>query len=361
MSIEGECPAIDAQRAKAGFWYSEDVAPGLKCSMVLKDMLHSTSSEYQKIDVIETYFGRTLITDGKTQSAQFDEYVYHESLVHPALLKSALLVKENGAKPRSVFIGGGGELATAREVLRHPSVERVVMVDLDEKVIEVCKEYLPTWGGSAVASNPRMELIIGDAFAYLMNTTEKFDVVIMDISDPIEAGPGVMLYTQEFYAHAKTLLNSPNGVFVTQAGVADSVPPEHAMDREQDTACFGPIKNTLGTVFDCVVPYTVNIPSFGSDWGFVMAFNSQERSGKLTSEEKQQLIMAWTDVPTGTIDNLIERRITHIKASDRESDDALKFYDGISHRRMFALTKPLRKVLKADERIMTKANPIFMY
>ena len=82
---------------------------------------------------------QTLVTDGKTQSSQMDEFAYHESLVHPSLVKCAL----RGSPPKSVFIGGGGELATARECLRHKSIERVVMVDIDGKVIEVCKEFLP--------------------------------------------------------------------------------------------------------------------------------------------------------------------------------------------------------------------------
>eukprot|EP00568_Trieres_chinensis_P001197 CAMPEP_0183309500 /NCGR_PEP_ID=MMETSP0160_2-20130417/25379_1 /TAXON_ID=2839 ORGANISM="Odontella Sinensis, Strain Grunow 1884" /NCGR_SAMPLE_ID=MMETSP0160_2 /ASSEMBLY_ACC=CAM_ASM_000250 /LENGTH=370 /DNA_ID=CAMNT_0025473541 /DNA_START=47 /DNA_END=1159 /DNA_ORIENTATION=- len=367
---------IEAQRAKAGFTFSEDVSPGLKVEMELKSLLLSTQSQYQKIDVIDTYFGRTLVTDGKTQSAEFDEFAYHESLVHPPMMKSAILANDD-AKPRSIFIGGGGELATAREVLRHKSVERLVMVDLDEKVIEVSKRYLPEWGGEKVESDPRLELIVGDAYAYLMDTTEKFDVIIMDISDPIEAGPGIMLYTKEFYAHAKTLLNSKNGVFVTQAGCADSIPPKHAKEGEQDTSCFGPIKNTLSTIFDCVIPYSTNIPSFAGDWGFVMAFNAQ--SENTSPHENATQIAAWTNESTNLIDELIEQRITkkgikenghkenghkengHKENGHKEETDALSFYDGITHQRMFSLTKPLRKSLILDTRIMTKENPIFMF
>ena len=115
---------IEDQRAKAGFRYSEDIAPGLEVSMDLHKIHTRTLSEFQKIDVIETYFGKMLITDGKTQSAQSDEFAYHESLVHPPLIQSALLAggTDGSDKPRSVFIGGGGELATAREVLRHRSM-----------------------------------------------------------------------------------------------------------------------------------------------------------------------------------------------------------------------------------------------
>ena len=115
---------------KAGFVFREDVAPGLILEMSLNKIYHNTESEFQQIGVIDTYFGKTLVTDGKTQSTQFDEFAYHESLVHPALLNFAHYNKR-GAK--TVFIGGGGELATAREILRHTSVERVVMVDLDGK------------------------------------------------------------------------------------------------------------------------------------------------------------------------------------------------------------------------------------
>ena len=114
-----------------------------------------------------------LITDGKTQSSEFDEFAYHEGLVHPALLK----VASSGIPARSVFIGGGGELATAREVLRHSSVERLVMVDLDEKIIEISREYLPEWGGEKVISDPRFRLVVGDAYSYLMETQETFDVI----------------------------------------------------------------------------------------------------------------------------------------------------------------------------------------
>lgn len=288
---------------------------------------------------------QTLVTDGKTQSAQMDEFAYHESLVHPSLLRSAL----TGNPPKSVFIGGGGELATAREVLRHKLVERVVMVDIDGHVIDVCKKYLPEWGGETVTSNKRFELVIGDAHAWMMNTKETFDVIIMDISDPIEAGPGIALYTKEFYEHALTRLNMPGGVFVTQSGTADAVPPAHANDGEKDTSCYGPINNTLRAVFDCVVPYSTNIPSFGGDWGFIMAFQAPPGTDKAVAEQEWKF-PASTDV----IDNLVEQQI-------EGGAEALGLYDGVSHMSMFALTKALRNSLKKDDRIMTKDNPVFMY
>jgi spermidine synthase len=318
----------------------------------------SSQSQFPQIDVIETYFGKTLITDGKMQSTPFDEFAYHESLVHTALLNFAYY---DGREAKKVFIGGGGELATAREVLRHTQVERVVMVDLDEKVVEVSVKYLPEWGGEAVKSDPRLELIIGDAYAYLLNTKEIFDVIILDILDPIEAGPGIMLYTKELYQHAATVLSSPYGVFVTQAGTADGVPPPHSNTGEKDTVCFGPIINTLGEVFRCVLPYTQSIPSFGSDWGFVMAFNptdiiifdeKKEGGDDVTKEDDD--CYCWATIAPAVIDSLVEKYI-------QGGESSLRMYDGITHQRMISLTKALRKQLASDNRVMTKDNPIFMY
>ncbi|KAG7356546.1 spermidine synthase / putrescine aminopropyltransferase [Nitzschia inconspicua] len=338
--------AIETQRAKAGFSFREDMAPGVVLEMDLKRILHSTESPYQQIDVIETVFGKTLVTDGKTQSTQSDEFAYHESLVHPAMLNFAHHNGSNG--PKKVFIGGGGELATAREILRHHSVERCVMVDLDEKVVEVSVQILHEWGGEAVKNDPRFELITGDAYAYLLECKETFDVIVMDISDPIEAGPGVMLYTKELYERVVSCL-SPNGVFVTQAGAADAVPPPHATtDKERDTICFGPIRNTLQEVFSCVLPYSQGIPSFGSDWGFVMAFNHR------CAGDAKDVAAEWSSISPSVIDELIEGQI-------KGGESSLKMYDGITHLRMFNLSKAVRKHMERDTRIMTEDNPIFMY
>jgi len=233
------------------------------------------------------------------------------------------------------------------------------MVDLDAKVVEVCRKYLPEWGGEKVANNPRLELIIGDAFEYLNNCTEKFDAIIMDISDPIEAGPGIMLYTQEFYQHANSLLN-PNGVFVTQAGVADGVvlPEGIITGSANDFSSFAAIKNTLETAFDCVIPYSVNIPSFASDWGFIMAFNASNPDAAISG---------FVDICVKKIDGMVTKNITEIDDIESKTENCqkgcelIRYYDGLTHRRMFALPKPLRDNMKLDTRIMTEANPVFMF
>lgn len=322
--------AIEKERSKSNFTLTESIYPGVRMETELRNILASRYSKFQKIDVVDTVFGKTLITDGKTQSCFFDEFAYHESLVHPSLL---LLASQR--PPKTVFIGGGGELATAREVLRHRSIERVVMVDLDEDVVNLCREYLPEWGGDDVATHPKLELIVGDAHAHLLQTTETFDVIIMDISDPIEAGPGIILYTQEFYEHATSLLND-GGVFVTQGGMAEAVPL--ATMGAPDPSSFGAIVNTLSSVFQVVLPYSSAVPSFGSDWGFVLATNRVDAGDFVRSD---------------AIDALVESSV--------EDATVLRWYDQTTHWRMFHLSKPLRRYLDQDDRIMTKENPIFMY
>mmetsp|Transcript_13727 Transcript_13727/g.20978 ORF Transcript_13727/g.20978 Transcript_13727/m.20978 type:complete len:338 (-) Transcript_13727:170-1183(-) len=331
--------AIEEERAKSGFSFIEDLAAGgLQVSTPLKNIVFRGESEYQKVDIIETWFGKTLLTDGKTQSAKCDERIYHEALVHPALLK----VKDC----KSVFIGGGGELATAREVLKHSSVERVVMVDLDKVVVEMCQKWLPEWGNGAT-DDPRLDLIIGDAYAWMMNTDEMFDAIIMDISDPTEAGPGIKLYTQEFYSYAATRLNS-GGVFVTQAGVAEPV----IIATEHSNTCWGAINRTLDSVFDCAIPYYAQVLSFGGKWGYVMAFNQTEESR--CESTAAQASNEWRRPRDGLIDTLIEEKITGGKS-------ALEFYDGDAHLGMTCLAKFVRHILGRDERLMTMENPVFMY
>ena len=231
--------------------------------------------------------------------------------------------------------------------------------------------YMPEWGGEAVANHPKMELIIGDAHKYLMETTETFDIIIMDISDPIEAGPGIALYTQEFYKRASEVLNKDGGVFVTQAGSADYVPHPHAFptkgnEDNTESSCFSPIMNTLATVFDHAIPYTVQIASFGEDWGFVMAFNGPKDEAKnlveLSSDEVDALIEERIELVPGVPEHRF-RSVGVIRATrgDEKGGEVLKHYDGVTHRGMFSMSKSLRLAMKTDTRIMTVENPVFMY
>ena len=195
-----------------------------------REVLFEGDSPYQHVLIQDAEcFGRSLVLDDKTQSTELDEFVYHEALVQPALIAHP--------NPRTVFIAGGGEGATAREALRHRSVERVVMVDLDELVVNMCKKYLPNHHQGAF-DDPRMKLLHEDALRYIETTDERFDVAIIDVPDPLEAGPAYLLFTQEFYRSMRSRLN-PGGIMVAQSGPTGATFYEQCFSRRGEHGRLG--------------------------------------------------------------------------------------------------------------------------
>ena len=209
-----------------------------------------------------------------------------------------------------------------RETLAHRSVERVVMLDLDPEVVELCRRFLPQHHQGSF-DDPRLDLRHEDARAFLENTQESFDVMIMDLVDPLEGGTAYQLYTEEYYQIVKSRLN-PGGIIVTQSG------PAGLLSYQE---CFTTIHNTLSGVFDRVIPSHVHVPAFQTMWGMILASDSP--LDQLDSDQ---------------VDTRIAERVTK----------ELRFYDGETHRNMFALPKYLRKGLKEESRINRDANPVFM-
>ena len=295
-------------------WYTEPILPTFLQQLKLKAIHYSGKTAYQSVQIIETEpLGVTLVLDGKTQSAEADEFIYHEALVHPALLAHPA--------PRSVLIAGGGEGAVLREVLAYRSVQEAVMVDLDAELVALCKERLPSWHRGAF-DDPRTHLLFRDARQYLHDCGRTFDAIIIDITDPTEGGPSSMLFTQAFYQDALQRL-TPEGFLVTQAG-----PASHEV-----AGLLAAISNTVKSVFGEAYPYRVNMLSFGSDWGFVMA--GRRPYSPLGSEE-------------------VDRRIASRLTSE------LRFYDGVTHTGLFALPKWLRRQIAAESHVITEAAPAFL-
>jgi len=234
-------------------WLFETINSNLVFGHTVKQRFFKGSSQFQDVSVLQLgSFGKCLMIDDHVQSSEMDEFIYHECLVQPIMTLHP--------NPKRVFIAGGGEGATAREVLRHNCVEKLVMVDIDDIVVKVSKEHLPHHHAGSF-SDPRLTLIQADAKLELENATEKFDVVIMDLPDPIEEGPAFLLYTQKFYTMLKTKLN-PGALIVTQSGPGGPT---------SLSECFSPIHNTLRSVFPDVVPYCYYVPSFGDCNGFNIA------------------------------------------------------------------------------------------
>jgi len=297
-------------------WFSDYISPDLTMLHSIKGRIYSGRSKFQSIDIVNTgSFGICLVLDGKIQSSEADEFIYHEALVHPAMLTHP--------QPERVFIAGGGEGATLREVLVHKTVKKAVMVDIDEEVVKLCRRFLPSWHQNAF-DDPRAELHFIDARKYLEKSSEKFDVIIIDLVDPLEQGPARLLYTQEFYQIVKQKLGS-DGIMSVQA--------EPAEWRNLDN--FIAIASTLRSVFPITRPYQIHVPSFLGLWGFVVASESLDPS-EPTPEE---------------IDARISARISK----------KLKSYDGLTHQAMFTIPKHIRQQLAVSKRIITDKQPISAY
>jgi spermidine synthase len=297
-------------------WLYDEVSPNLAQLHRIRKLIYSGRTEFQSVEIVDTRsFGVCLVLDGKIQSSERDEFIYHEALVHPAMLSHA--------SPETVFIAGGGEGATLREVLAHKTVKKAIMVDIDREVIDICRRYLPFFNEGSF-DDPRLELNIADARIYLQETTHKFDVIIIDLVEPLEEGPACLLYTREFYQLVKDRLN-PDGIVSVQSGAAGWTTFDN----------FTAIISTLKSVFNIVCPYHTYVPSFVDLWGFATASQSVNPP-ELSPEDIDQRISA-----------RLSRR--------------LKSYDGLTHKSLFILSKHLRHRLAVTKRIITDQKPVFVY
>ncbi|MBZ4658406.1 MAG: hypothetical protein JG766_329 [Desulfacinum sp.] len=223
------------------YWFRELSSGGVDLAHLCRSILFSGRTQYQRVDIVDSpLHGKVLFLDKVLQSAEKDEFIYHEVLVHPALFSAA--------KPRSVLIIGGGEGATLREVLRHPGVERVVMVEIDGQLVDIAQQFLPEWHQGAF-EDPRVELVFADGRRYLETTDQRFDVILLDLSDPFQDSPAALLYTTEFYEIVRSRLR-PGGACAVQA---ESISP-------QQCAVHARIYNTLAASFPVVktCPYMLH-------------------------------------------------------------------------------------------------------
>jgi spermidine synthase len=296
-------------------WFQDRISEDFVQLHSIKEVLYRGRTRFQSIEIIRTgSFGKCLVLDDKIQSSEIDEFIYHEALVHPALITHP--------HPETVFIAGGGEGATLREVLSHKTVKRAVMIDIDEEVIATCKRFLPGYSRGAF-EDKRAELRHSDARDYLAKSREAFDIIIIDLTEPVEEGPAYLLYTREFYQLARDRLTA-NGLISVQSGSASL----------NELLCFSAVYHTLKSVFPSVYAYQTDIPSFGGPWGFCLASPNAS--------------------PVQLSVNEVDRRI-----SDRGLN--LKFYDGISHQGMFSPPGYIRNRLSQQTRLITDNEPLYIY
>jgi spermidine synthase len=226
--------------------FDEALQAGLRLGLEIEEELFRLTTDHQDLAIYRTSrFGRVMALDGVIQVCERDEFIYHEMLTHQPILA-------HGAVAR-VCIIGGGDGGMLREVLRHAAI-RATLVEIDRQVIDLSRTWLPAIASGAF-DDPRADIVIADGAAYLRTTDARFDVIIVDSTDPI--GPGEALFREAFYADCKRCL-TPGGVLVTQGGVPMIQPDEcRAMAQR------------LRRQFADVGAYIAAIPTYG---GGHMAF-----------------------------------------------------------------------------------------
>lgn len=193
-----------SEPTNAHMWIEENHRGMMAFRVRVTKTLFSQQTDFQSVDVVETpYYGRMLLNDGLVMVTERDEFIYHDMITHPALFVHPL--------PKRVLVIGGGDGGTAREVLRHKSVEKCVMVEIDGAVVEACQKFIPQTASQL--THPKLELRIEDAVKYVAETREKFDVILIDSTDPI--GPATPLFGPEFYGNVNRCLNA-DGIVVSQ-------------------------------------------------------------------------------------------------------------------------------------------------
>ena len=247
-------------------WFSEALG-AIQGAWQVKQVLYHKRSKFQDVVVLDTvHFGRMLVLDGAVMTTEGDEFVYHEMLTHPGLLAHP--------QPKSVCVVGGGDGGTVREVLKHQSIEHVVLAEIDEDVISVCREYFPKLAGKL--ADPRVEIQVGDGAKYLQDHPGKFDAVISDSTDPV--GPGVVLFEDPYFLSAKRALRS-GGFFVTQC---KSV----WLDAEIVRA----VRKRLGGLFQKTSVYGATIPTYPSgSWTFITASDAIDLRTDVEASRQQEI------------------------------------------------------------------------
>ncbi len=271
-------------------WLNKDYGFFLRSSGRIAD----SRTAFQHLEVHDTpQFGKLFRLDDCFMTSERDEFYYHENLIHPALTAHDA--------PKTVLIIGGGDGGSSEEALKHPSIEQVTMVELDEKVVDIAKEHLQKVH-NGVFDNPKLRVIIDDGLKFVTRTRQKYDLIVLDLPDPI--GPAAALYEAAFFADCKRIL-APGGVLTLHMGSPVSR-PEHVRD----------IYRRLAAEFAIVKPCVMFIPLYGTLWSMAVCSDTLD--------------------PTAVAGAEIDKRIL------RRGIDQLQYYNGATHHAVFALPNFVR-------------------
>lgn len=275
----------------------ENLNPHSVYGFRFKRRLLSKQTQFQHLELLESEdLGVTLRLDGCLMTAEKEEFFYHESLIHPAAMAHG--------QPKQALILGGGDGGALEELLKHPTIESVTLVDIDADVIEVAKTHLQSINKGALAS-PKAKIIVGDGAQFVQNTNEKFDLVFLDLTDPeTPAGP---LYTPAFFQICKQVL-ADGGAMVIHLGAPFYEPAQ-----------ISRLSAELKSVFTHISAYGLHIPLYGAYWAMAVVSDALQPA-QLSAQEVQQ--------------RLQERGIND-----------LQYYNAEVHGALFALPNYYKKLL----------------
>jgi len=259
----------------AGQWFAEPPIRGWQQRFQVRERLFVGDSPYQHVEVLDTVpFGRMLTLDGAAQTTEADEHVYHEMLVHVPLFQHPT--------PRRVLIIGGGDGGTLRRVLQHP-VALAVNVEIDELVVRAAREHLPGISAGAF-DDPRAQVIIGDGAHFLQETELRFDVILVDSTDPV--GAAKALFSADFFRSARRAL-APGGLYAMQSG-----------SPLLQSAELAEVARALASVFPSVRTYLASIPAYpGVLWSFTLA--ARDGALELPPQAELERRLAASGIQTG--------------------------------------------------------------
>ena len=266
-------------------WLNANSGYGTTATKTLAEI----QSPYQRVEVYDTpQFGKLFRLDGRLMTSEADEFFYHECMTHPAALAHP--------NPESILVIGGGDGGSSEELLKHPSVKRVVMAELDPVVIDISKKWLGSIHNGAF-DDPRLEVKIGDGFEFVQSTTERFDMIVLDLTDPDT--PAFRLYSEQFFRMCQRILR-PGGMLTLHLGS-----PVYQAETVRKNAA------NLRNVFRHVAPMSLFVPLYGSLWCLAVASDTVD--------------------PRAASSNIIEQRIAE------RGIRGLRYYHPALHAALFTL------------------------
>ncbi|HHY77197.1 MAG TPA: polyamine aminopropyltransferase [Clostridiales bacterium] len=226
-------------------WFTEEHTPNVRFTIKIDKHIHSEQSPFQRIDFFDSYeFGRFFALDGIVMLTEKDEFIYHEMIVHVPMAVNPNIKK--------VLVIGGGDGGTVRELTRYGTVESIEMVEIDQRVVECCREFLPLT--SSKLDDPRVKLLFEDGIKYVSTKQNEYDLIIVDSTDPI--GPGEGLFTEEFYKNCYNALNE-EGILVNQ---------HESVYYDNTTRLAVRTHKRIKKFFPIAKVYQAAIPTYGSGY-----------------------------------------------------------------------------------------------